>query len=385
VLSVEVRLRGVACNIACRYCYQEAERAAQRPARNGLEPVFRALERNGGPFTVFGGEPLAAPKDTLRQLWQWGLDRHGSNGVQTNGVLIDDEYLEMFRAYKVDVGISIDGPGELNDARWAGSLERTRSATARTEAAIAALCARGTPPSLIVTLSRGNVAADRLPRWLAWLRSLVASGVTSIRLHLLEVDSEHARVELALSDDEAFNALAGALDLSRECGVSFDVFSDIDALLRGRDDHVTCVWRACDPLTTPAVQGIEGDGSASNCGRVNKEGVGFGKAARRGYERYIALYQTPQEHGGCQDCRFFLACRGHCPGTAIDGDWRNRTEHCGVLKRLFALFEDRLRAEGVEPVSLSPRRREIEQKTVLAWSRGLNLSIREAFDTARTP
>lgn len=379
-MGVEVRLRGVACNIACRYCYQEAERASQHPGRNTLEPVFRALERNGGPFTLFGGEPLAAPKDTLRQLWQWGLDRYGSNGVQTNGVLIDDDFLEMFRAFKVDVGISIDGPGELNDARWAGSLERTRGATARTEAAIAALCARGTPPSLIVTLTRGNVAADRLPQWLAWLRSLATSGVTSIRLHLLEVDSDEVRARLALTEDETLDALLAALDLSQECGISFDIFSDIEALLRGRDDHATCVWRACDPLTTPAVQGIEGDGTASNCGRVNKDGVGFGKAAQRGYERYIALYQTPQQYGGCQDCRFFLACKGYCPGTAIDGDWRNRTEHCGLLKRLFTIFEDRLRGSGVEPVSISPRRRDVERMTLAAWSRGENLSIREALE-----
>jgi uncharacterized protein len=382
-LSVEVRLRGVACNIACLYCYQEAERASQRPSRYALEPVFDALERHGGPFTLFGGEPLAVPKDTLRRLWQWGLDRHGSNGVQTNGVLIDEEFVEMFGAYKVDVGISIDGPGELNDARWAGSPERTRAATAKTEAAIAALCARGTPPSLIVTLTRCNVGDGRLPRWLGWLRSLAAAGVASVRLHLLEVDSDAARARLSLTDDETFDALLGALDLGRECRISFDIFSDIDALLRGQDDHSTCVWRACDPLTTPAVQGIEGDGSPSNCGRVNKDGVGFGKAAARGFERYLALYQTPQEHGGCQDCRFFLACKGYCPGTAIDGDWRNRTEHCNVLKRLFTVFEARLLAGGVEPVSTSPRRREAERVVVNAWRRGHNPSIRESLAALR--
>ena len=36
----------------------------------------------------------------------------------------------------------MDGPGELNDGRWAGTLGRTRDATAKTEAAIERLCAR---------------------------------------------------------------------------------------------------------------------------------------------------------------------------------------------------------------------------------------------------
>ncbi len=29
-------------------------------------------------------------------------------------------------------------------------------------------------------------------------------------------------------------------------------------------------------------------------------------------------------------------CKGQCPGTAIDRDWRNRSEHCAVWKALFA-------------------------------------------------
>ena len=63
-----------------------------------------------------------------------GPRKYGSNGIQTNGVLINDEHIRMFRDYKVHVGVSVDGPGELNDSRWAGTLERTREATAKTEA-----------------------------------------------------------------------------------------------------------------------------------------------------------------------------------------------------------------------------------------------------------
>ena len=82
--------------------------------------------------------------------------------------------------------------------------------------------------------------------------------------------------------------------------------------------------------TTRAVQGIEGTGRLSNCGRTNKDGVDFVKAATPGYERYIALYQTPQDQGGCSGCRFFIFCKGQCPGTAMNGDWRNKTEHCDL-------------------------------------------------------
>jgi uncharacterized protein len=33
--------------------------------------------------------------------------------MQTNGTLITEEHIRMFRQYGVQVGISLDGPGEL--------------------------------------------------------------------------------------------------------------------------------------------------------------------------------------------------------------------------------------------------------------------------------
>jgi sulfatase maturation enzyme AslB (radical SAM superfamily) len=96
-----------------------------------------AVEREGGSFTLFGGEPRLLPERDLEELWRWGLERSGANSVQTNGTLIRDAHIRMFKQYKVLVGISIDGPGEMNSVRWAGSPEANLEATARTEAAIA--------------------------------------------------------------------------------------------------------------------------------------------------------------------------------------------------------------------------------------------------------
>ena len=45
----------------------------------------------------------------------------------------------------------------VNDARWAGTLERTREATAKTMSAIQRLCAEDISVSLIVTLHRGKI------------------------------------------------------------------------------------------------------------------------------------------------------------------------------------------------------------------------------------
>jgi uncharacterized protein len=373
-MSVELRPLGVACNLACDYCYQSNERAAGNLRRRyDLDAMRAALEEHGQPFTLFGGEPLLLRLDELEEIWRWGHKRFGRNSVQTNGALITDAHIALFEAYEVEVGISIDGPGELNDARWNHGAERTRAATAKTEAAIERLCAAGRPPGIIATLHRLNATADRLPRMAEWFRRLDRLGVRAARLHMLEVDSPAVRERYALSERENVEALLFFSRLQSELGrLRFDVVDELRALLQGRDRNVSCVWRACDPYTTPAVQGVEGDGQSSNCGRTNKDGVDFSKADDRGFERYLLLHQLPQEHGGCRGCRFFLMCKGQCPGTAIDGDWRNRTEHCEIWKTMFEHVEAELVAEGVTPLTLRPERERIEDQVLRAWEENLN-------------
>lgn len=385
-MGVEVRPLGVKCNIQCQYCYQDPQRDAGNVAhRYDLDRIKAAIERHGQEFTLFGGEALLVPKADLEELWRFGLEKFGKNGIQTNGTLIDDDHLRLFRQYQVQVGISVDGPGELNDVRWAGSRRLTREATARTHAAIERLCREGLPPSLIVTLHKNNATADKLPRMRDWFRHVESLGVTSARLHTLEVENDQVAAKYALDAGETAAAFIAFAELEAELEtLKFDVFEDMRRLLAGEDASTTCIWNACDPYATRAVQGIEGDGQSSNCGRTNKDGIDFTKAAREGFERYLALYHTPQRYGGCQGCRFFLACKGNCPGTALDGDWRNRTADCELWYRLLSLVEARLVASGVTPVSRRPDRAALEQRFLDAWQGGTNTYLNRELSAAAT-
>jgi uncharacterized protein len=260
--------------------------------------------------------------------------------------------------------------------RWVGTLERTREATAKTEAAIERLPAEGVIPGLIVTLHRGNATEERLPRLVDWFRKLEKIGITSARLHILEVDDTQVGARYALTPAENLIAFRAFYELERELTtLELDTFSEMRDLLLGDDNGTGCVWNSCDPYTTRAVRGVEGTGRASNCGRTNKDGIDFVKSNIEGYERYLALYHTPQEHGGCHGCRFFLMCKGQCPGTAIDGDWRNRTEHCEVWMGLFGDLEEELLETDREPLSLSPRREQLEQGFLELWSHGQTTTI----------
>ncbi|MGF6736979.1 radical SAM protein [Paraburkholderia atlantica] len=118
-MTVEVRPLGDKCNIQCKYCYQQAARESQtRKPQYDVDAVIGKLEEIGVPFSLFGGEVMLTKRSDLRRLLEFGYDRHGTVGMQTNGTLVREADLALFSSYSVNVGVSIDGPGEMNDERW---------------------------------------------------------------------------------------------------------------------------------------------------------------------------------------------------------------------------------------------------------------------------
>ena len=76
-----------------------------------------------------------------------------------------------------------------------------------------------------------------------------------------------------------------------------------------------------------------------------------------------------------EGCRFFLMCKGNCPGTAIDGDWRNRTEHCQTWFGLYEHLEREAVAQNIQPLSLQPIREQVEQRFIQYWAAGQTTHI----------
>ncbi len=381
-MTTEVLPLGTRCSLACRHCYQAPIRDAGNQVGDDYDmgAMKRALEEAGSKFSVFGGEALLVPVDDLEELWRFGLERFGGNSVQTSATTVTERHFEMFKKYKVSVGISLEGPGKLNDIRWAGSVERTREATKRAESVLRRLLEENHPVSLITTLNRVNASADRLPRLLEWYRELDIRGLRHVNLHLMEIESEKVRYDWALSEEENAKALLACADLQPKLvQLRFQPITDMTQILLGDDRQTTCTWHACDPYTTRAVRGITGKGYRVNCSRTNKAGVDMQKADRELLVRPLALYHTPQEHDGCQGCRFWFACKGSCPGEAIGGDWRRKTEHCSTLQRVFGALEIRLASLGFRPISSDKKRRtNLEGRLLEAYAAGVPLGIQTA-------
>src|SRR5687767_13565564 len=224
---------GERCNIACGYCYQEPIRRAGNEGhpRYDMAKMKAALRAHGQPFSLFGGEPLLVPKRDLEELFRFGLELFEKNSIQTNGTLLDEEHLEMFVKYKVSVGMSLDGPDELNDSRWAGDLASTRKATASSQWALEQLLKRRMSVSIIVTLNRFNAAPDRVPRLAAWLRGLSQLGLKHVNLHLLQANSKAVKTNLGLTTDENVEAILACGRLMQDTELQIMPLTDMVRLL----------------------------------------------------------------------------------------------------------------------------------------------------------
>ncbi|CAL9602988.1 GTP 3',8-cyclase [Nocardiopsis dassonvillei] len=121
------------CNLACDYCYmyEMADQGWRRQPRRMARPVVdrvaeriaehaRAHGRSRVDVILHGGEPLLAGVDHLRHVADalhktCDPDVHVSLRLQTNGVLIDDAFLDLFEEKGIRVGVSIDGAEEDHD------------------------------------------------------------------------------------------------------------------------------------------------------------------------------------------------------------------------------------------------------------------------------
>jgi uncharacterized protein len=157
---------GPLCNLECSYCYYlETERfyksSHQFRMSDGLLEMYvrQYIEASPGPivqFTWHGGEPTLAGLDFYRiavELQKRYLPEGWScwNNLQTNGILLDNEWCSFLADSHFDVGLSIDGTQWLHDKfrkdhSGGGTYERV-------VAAVRQLQAHGIQPDLLCTVT----------------------------------------------------------------------------------------------------------------------------------------------------------------------------------------------------------------------------------------
>ena len=118
------------CNLDCTYCYvynlgddgwkSQPKRLPDDVRAATTEQLGKLSQSQDRPLSVVmhGGEPLLLGIDAMAQFLR-GLRLHlredAGLHVQTNGVLLTTEFIDLFDRYDVGISISLDGPAAVHD------------------------------------------------------------------------------------------------------------------------------------------------------------------------------------------------------------------------------------------------------------------------------
>ncbi|MFB3884169.1 MAG: anaerobic sulfatase maturase [Thermodesulfobacteriota bacterium] len=121
---------GSICNLGCHYCYYLKKEdlypkgESFRMSDDILEEYIRQhIDASPGPvinFSWHGGEPTLLGIEYFRKIVELERKHQSSNqritnGIQTNGTLLDEDWCRFFAEEGFTVGLSLDGPQEMHD------------------------------------------------------------------------------------------------------------------------------------------------------------------------------------------------------------------------------------------------------------------------------
>ena len=344
------------CNIKCTYCYWFRDAMVyQKPAvlTPEAEDAFcLRLEDHIREFSLpffllvfHGGEPLLFPKrrfDAFCKKLRGVEQRIGCaimRGITTNAILVDDEWIALFKEHNISVSVSLDGPSEINDKfrvdfKGRGTLKDTLEGLDRLRAAgldpgLISVCNPGTDPEKVldfVVNELGYTHFDILPPDATHGDNPPPIADYFIRLFDVWFDKYAARGVNIDTLDAMIRGLVGQLSLSDTIGLG-----PIDTITLMPDG-------ALEPLD---VLRIAGNGSTATKIHVRDNAikdVHNDPVWEEAYEASTTLCET------CRKCEFLDACGGGHLAQRWSAERRfdNPSVYCESWKRILGHMWSRI-------------------------------------------
>ena len=334
------------CNLNCSYCYHrrdESRNISLSLSRDNLELMIAQFMRHNekkAQFIWHGGEPLLVGIDTFRfivrkqrEYNQKGLAVY--NSVQTNGTLLDEEYMRFFRDNHFSIGISIDGPFDMHTAE----RKTTKSEYAAILKAIDALSRRGARFGTLCVLGKQHIRQEQ-----RLFDLLVEHGITHIGFLPCIVPTANGVDEaLTLLPEEYGRMMINLFEIWINSGVkhmSIRNFDECIRFFRGRMAQNCTSLNECDQYLT-----ITPDGGIYLCDNFSANEEHKAGELITGFD---GLETTPamvwlkdamtRYPPGCEACPFFGGCYGGCKYQrwVRDRSMQGRQYHCQATKMLYA-------------------------------------------------
>jgi uncharacterized protein len=328
--QVFVKPVGAECNLSCRYCYylkrkeNSSNKEFSRMKDEILENyIVRHIEASTEPIIFFswhGGEPTLAGIDFYRKVVNLQnryvpSGRTIINGIQTNAVLLNDDWANFLADERFCVGVSIDGPEEFHNKyrtskdnigsfrKTLNGLELLRKHSVRTE--------------LLTVVSAGNVK-NPLEVY-RFLKTLGSNYLTFLPLVERDHESESGAGGLSVEADDFGTFLIAIFDewVVKDIGaLKIQIFEEA-ARIAFKQEHSLCIFKK----TCGGVPVVEYNGDFFSCdhyvdeqhfvGNINQTSlVEMLDCEAQKKFGYAKLHTLPEY---CLECKVIEMCNGECP------------------------------------------------------------------------
>lgn len=360
-LSLLIKPASGSCNMRCSYCFYHDEQQNRDTFSYGsmteetLELMIRkALQyaTRGCSFGFQGGEPTLRGLDFFRKVveLQKKYNVHHAkinNSIQTNGLLLDEEWAEFLRENHFLVGLSIDGTKDVHDVN---RLDTEGKGTYSRALRAAQLLAAHQVEFNVLTVVT-NKTADSVAKIYNFYRR--SNLLYQQYIPCLDpLDTERGASPYSLKPEQYAKFLKTLFDLwyrdvTAGNFIYIRYFENLLGILLGQRPESCTLWRQCT-----IQHAVEADGSVYPCdfycldewrlGTVQEDE--FGALAEKETTRRF-IEGSAQGMEDCKACPYHALCRGGCRRDReplMEGE-RQNNYFCPAYQEFFAYALPRLR------------------------------------------
>ncbi len=347
-----------ACNLACDYCYYSSCKG--RPEKlevisvEVLKKFIKEYMEKSNGIAVFawqGGEPLLAGLDFFEKVVSLQAEYAPkntviSNSIQTNGTLIDENWARFFKKYNFLVGVSLDGPKDINDARrvtgsGVGSFQSIMKG-------IGQLKAENVDFNILTVLHEDNI--DKARELMEFYERENFRFVQFIPCMDFKSQDINRPGKYLITQKEYGDFLCNVFDLWYKDGLpetSIGFFDNMLAVYLHEEAH-TCTHRESCPKTLV----LEQNGDAYPCDFYIHNDYNLGNIFSSNLETILNhsklegfLNKKKTLPKQCESCEYLQLCNGGCPRNRNwYGDLNLQTDFfCQSYKQIYKYADQRMR------------------------------------------
>lgn len=351
------------CNLACDYCYYST--CGGKPGRkiNRIDSVIlekfvkEYMERSRGSATFAwqGGEPLLAGLDFFEEVVRLQAtyaprNTMISNSLQTNGTLITDKWASFLKKYNFLVGVSLDGPKEIHDARRFDS--RGQGSFGRVMRGIEHLRRHRVDFNILTVVHKENVGkAAEMMRFFESEGFAFVQFIPCMDFRAQEINRPGV---YDITPEEYGDFLCEAFDYwynEGEPRTSIRFFDEMLNVYVHREPGL-CIHRAACPQTIILEQNgdafpcdffINSDWKVGNVGTDSIDEI----LAHPLYDKFLKM--KPNLPEPCQTCEWKKLCHGGCPRNREWSDDLLTSDvdyFCSSYKQVYSYGDERMKQLG---------------------------------------